>query len=182
MGSTSPDSLPYPELSAAANVPADIRALAEAVQTALNNLDLGGVQKRVMRTASNQSISNGATTTLNTWETYSANNDTGTLFSYSSGVLTCVKAGNYRVWASASLAGGGSGTWAINIKHGSTIVQRRQANQGGDFSSLSVEASLMIAVGETLEIQVTNSTGSARNCYGGTSDRALWTVQFDGDE
>lgn len=183
MGTTSPDNLPYPDgLQSEANVPRDIRALAEAVQTALTGLDLGGVQKRVMRTSSNQSISNSSTTTLTNWETYSANNDSGTLFTYNSGVLTCVKPGNYRVWASASVAGGGSGTWALNLTFNSSVVQRRQVVQASDFQSCDVAADLIFAIGDTIEVQVSNATGGTRSCYGGSTDRALWTVRFDGDE
>lgn len=138
------------------------------------------VRRRVMRTATNQSIGNSSTVALTNWETYSANTDAGDLFSVSGGTFTCVTPGQYDFFASGSLGGGGSGSWALSLFHNGTEILRRQTVQGSAFQSLSFNVPLLIAAGDVIEIRVNNATGGTRSFYGGSIDRGLFIAEFKG--
>ena len=135
-------------------------------------------------TDSNQSISSGATAVLGSgsvaWVLDAGNSTDAGSWSLASGVFTCRRAGKFRIAAGATMAGGGSGSWILAWRVNGTVVRQRRVNQGANPGSCWLDRGRRFSEGDTFTIEVTNSTGSSHNVWGGSADAATLTIEARG--
>ena len=128
--------------------------------------------------SANQSVANSATARLTNWDTDTTNSvDRGSWTDDGAGLFTCVRPGRYRVQCDATVAGGGSGYWQLMIRVNGTAVRRSWYVQGSSATTGTVRGSYIYAEGDTVDIAVFNSTGAARNVWGGSIDSSWLTIQ-----
>lgn len=128
--------------------------------------------------STNQSVADGATARLANWVADETNSvDRGSWSHDGAGLFTCVRSGRYRVTCDATVAGGGSGYWQLMIRVNGTAVRRSWYVQGSTATTGTVRGSRIYAEGDTVDIAVFNSTGGARNVWGGSIDSSWLTIQ-----
>ena len=169
MGTTPTYALPYPELTDVANVPADMRELAEAVEGSMGAYST----PRAARLKSvPQTLTAAATYYTLTYETDQAN---GTGITYSNGIFTVSRAGVYQVNAFQhfTLTGTAQVRLAMNVDGASSATAI--SSPAATSVTLTLGRSWRMNAGSTFSITAQGST-AGQVAYG--SSAAYSTVDI----
>lgn len=151
--------LPYPALNEAPNGPAQIEALARAVEKALSNPPLCAL---TTNQTLGQTVGDNTTPVL-TFDVVVKNTDGMYNAQTSTNRITIVRPGVYDLRAVATFAANAAGSRFINfLKNGTDVIARAEvgANQAsGRGTTISTFASLPLAANDFIQVQVWQNSG-----------------------
>jgi len=174
MGATSTYSLPYPDgLSSESNVPRDIRALAEAIETALDGLGSTFVG-RLLQKNETQTIPTGTSspTVIIGWDARTGDPGDAVGIVYTeSGKLTIGETGFYRISADIRWNSSASGAReVVVIINGTDTVRNGNSFGVAGSQSTAVDEIFKLFAGDEVQIGVMQSSGGDLDVYGNASN------------
>ncbi len=133
-------------------------------------------------TATDTAITTNVETAITTWSVHAVHSRPGTgNFSYSAGVLTCLKTGMYRVDARVKWSSDPDSYRDLYLKIDGTAVVASTLPAGAAKVSLSIDQPLYLTAGQTLSLSVKHNGGSGISVDGSaTTLPSIFSVSYLG--